>query len=442
MSVQEKTIGIITLGCKVNQYESEAIAEAFEKRGHRVLSDASCCDAYVINSCTVTAESDRKVRQAVRRAIHRNPNAWILITGCLGQTDPDQLAAIEGVDFVCGNAEKLAVVDAAEQLFLQGAKNQTPTIVRIPADAKGFEPMCISHFDRTRAYIKIQDGCENHCAYCIIPSARGGVRSKAPDDVVKEVRALTDGGCREVVLTGIETASYGRDLSDCDLAELLCRIDQIPRISRVRLGSLDPSCIKQAFVDRIAPLNSVAPHFHLSMQSGSDRVLARMRRKYNTRMALEAMERLRAVMPNVQFTTDMIAGFPGETDEEFAETMEFIRRARFLMIHAFPYSRRSGTVADTMPNQVPEQIKKARVKQITDLQIEIRREILKSQIGQTLPVLIETIADGVALGHTPNFIEASFPLEHASHADICNVEILDADDNMCIGKIVSTSGSL
>ena len=436
MSAQGKTIGIITLGCKVNQYESEAIAEAFEKRGHRVLSDAACCDAYIINSCTVTAESDRKVRQTVRRAIHRNPNAWILITGCLGQTNPDQLAAIDGVDFVCGNAEKLAVVDAAEKLFLQGCKNIQATIVRTPADAKGFEPMCISRFDRTRAYIKIQDGCENHCAYCIIPAARGSVRSKNPTDVVNEVRALTDSGCREVVLTGIETASYGRDLTDCDLAELLCRIDRIPQIGRVRLGSLDPSCIKQPFVDRIAPLSSVATHFHLSMQSGSDRVLARMRRKYNTRMALEAMERLRAAMPNVQFTTDMIAGFPGETDEEFAETLEFIRKARFLMIHAFPYSRRSGTVADTMPNQVPEQIKKARVKQITDLQTEIRREILQDQIGCVLPVLIETVSNGLAFGHTPNFIEVSFPVEGQTNADVCNVQILDFDNNMCIGKIV------
>ena len=436
MSAQGKTIGIITLGCKVNQYESEAIAEAFEKRGHRVLSDAACCDAYIINSCTVTAESDRKVRQTVRRAIHRNPNAWILITGCLGQTNPDQLAAIDGVDFVCGNAEKLAVVDAAQELFLKGCKNIQATIVRTHADAKGFEPMCISRFDRTRAYIKIQDGCENHCAYCIIPTARGSVRSKKPTDVVNEVRALTDSGCREVVLTGIETASYGRDLSDCDLAELLCRIDRIPQIGRVRLGSLDPSCIKQPFVDRIAPLSSVAPHFHLSMQSGSDRVLARMRRKYNTRMALEAMERLRAAMPNVQFTTDMIAGFPGETDEEFAETLEFIRKARFLMIHAFPYSRRSGTVADTMPNQVPEQIKKTRVKQITDLQTEIRREILQDQIGYVLPVLIETVSNGMAFGHTPNFIEVSFPVEGQTNADVCNVQILDFDNNMCIGKIV------
>ena len=437
MPSQEKTIGIITLGCKVNQYESEAIAEAFEKRGHRVLSDASCCDAYVINSCTVTAESDRKVRQAVRRAIHRNPQAWILVTGCLGQTDPDQLAAIEGVDFVCGNAEKLAVVDAAEEMFHRGTKNEKATVIKTPADAKGFESMRISRFDRTRAYIKIQDGCENHCAYCIIPAARGGVRSKNPTEVVSEVCALTEGGCREVVLTGIETASYGRDFPDCDLAELLIRVDQISGIGRVRLGSLDPSCIKQAFVDRIAPLSSVTPHFHLSMQSGSDRVLARMRRKYNTKMALEAMERLRAVMPDVQFTTDMIAGFPGETDEEFAETMEFIRKAKFLMIHAFPYSRRSGTEADAMPNQVPEQIKKNRVKQITDLQIEIRREILKQQIGRVLPVLIETISDGVAFGHTPNFIEVSFPLENACHAEICNVQILDADDDKCIGKIVA-----
>ncbi|MBR7099363.1 MAG: tRNA (N(6)-L-threonylcarbamoyladenosine(37)-C(2))-methylthiotransferase MtaB, partial [Clostridia bacterium] len=352
--MQALSVGIFTLGCKVNQYESEAIAELLRSRGYRVCANSEHCDAYIINSCTVTSESDRKVRQTVRRAIHQNPSAFILVTGCLGQTDPDQLAAIDGVDFICGNAQKLSVADALDTLAANGTKNATPKIVRQSPDAHGFEPMCIHSFDRTRAYIKIQDGCENHCTYCIIPAARGKVRSKVPRDVLDEVKNFVSQGCREVVLTGIETASYGKDLNDCDLASLLCEIDRIPNIGRVRLGSLDPSLIKQSFVDRIAPLSSVAPHFHLSMQSGSDSVLARMKRKYNTKMALEAMERLRSAMPDVQFTTDMIAGFPGETEAEFLQTLEFIRKARFLMIHAFPYSRRSGTPADTMPDQIAE----------------------------------------------------------------------------------------
>ncbi len=438
MSAQALTVGILTLGCKVNQYESVAISEAFLARGYRVLPFSETCDAYVINTCTVTAESDRKCRQMIRRAIHRNPEAYILVTGCLGQTDPDQLASIKGVDYICGNTQKLSVVDAADELFEQGHKNETPKIVHTAPEAHGFEPMCISGFDRTRVYIKIQDGCENRCAYCIIPTARGKIRSKAPEDVIDEVRAFVAKGCPEIVLTGIETASYGRDLADCTLADLLCRVDRIPNIGQVRLGSLDPSLIKQPFVDRIAPLSCLAPHFHLSMQSGSDSVLARMRRKYNTRMALEAMERLRAAMPDVQFTTDMIAGFPGETDEEFAQTLDFIRRAKFLMIHAFPYSRRSGTEADAMPNQIDESVKHDRVQRITELQAEIQSEILSKQVGKTCSVLFETYENGIAVGHTPSFIEVSCRTDAPIRSEIRLVKITGVCNGKCSGELIDT----
>ena len=438
MSAQALTVGILTLGCKVNQYESEAISEAFLARGYRVLPFSENCDAYVINTCTVTAESDRKCRQMIRRAIHRNPKAYILITGCLGQTDPDQLASIKGVDYICGNAQKLSVVDAADELFEQGHKNASPKIIHTAPEAHGFEPMCISGFDRTRVYIKIQDGCENRCAYCIIPTARGKIRSKVPEDVLDEVRAFVAKGCPEIVLTGIETASYGRDLADCTLADLLCLVDRIPGIGQVRLGSLDPSLIKQFFVDRIAPLSCLAPHFHLSMQSGSDGVLARMRRKYNTRMALEAMERLRAAIPDVQFTTDMIAGFPGETEEEFAQTLDFIRRAKFLMIHAFPYSRRSGTEADTMPGQIDESIKHDRVRRIMELQTEIQSEILSKQVGKTCSVLFETYENGIAVGHTPSFVEVSCQTDAPIRSEIRQVKITSVRDGKCIGALIDT----
>ncbi len=437
MSAQALTVGILTLGCKVNQYESEAISEAFFARGYRVLPFSEVCDAYVINTCTVTAESDRKCRQMIRRALHRNPRAYILVTGCLAQTDPNQLASIKGVDYICGNAQKLSVVDAADKLFHSGIKNDPPQIEQCTPDAHGFEPMCISGFDRTRVYIKIQDGCESHCAYCIIPTARGKIRSKKPGDVIQEVSAFAFQGCPEIVLTGIETASYGRDLDGCDLADLLCRVNGIPNIGQVRLGSLDPSLIKQAFVDRIAPLSCLAPHFHLSMQSGSDSVLARMRRKYNTRMALEAMERLRAAIPDVQFTTDMIAGFPGETEEEFAETLDFICRARFLMIHAFPYSRRSGTEADKMPNQVAENIKHERVRRIMETQAEIQAEILSSYIGRTCSVLFETYEDGTAIGHTPNFIEVSCKADAPIRSEFRRVCITGISHGGCLGELIA-----
>ena len=435
MSAQPQTVGILTLGCKVNQYESEAISEALLARGYRILPFSDSCDAYVINTCTVTAESDRKCRQMIRRALHRNPEAYLLVTGCLAQTNPDQLASIKGVDYICGNAQKLSVVDAADELFKQGHKNTTAKILHTSPEANGFEPMCISGFDRTRVYIKIQDGCENRCAYCIIPTARGKIRSKLPEDVIREVGIFASQGCPEIVLTGIETASYGRDLKNCNLADLLCLVNEIPGIGQVRLGSLDPSLIKQAFVDRIAPLSCLAPHFHLSMQSGSDGVLARMRRKYNTRMALEAMNRLRRALPDVQFTTDMIAGFPGETDEEFAETLDFIQQARFLMIHAFPYSRRSGTEADTMPNQVAENIKHDRVRKIMEVQSKIQAEILEETVGKTVSVLFETYEDGVAVGHTPSFIEVSCKTDMPIRSEIRRVVIKQVSDGKCIGEL-------
>ncbi len=436
MSEIKATVGIYTLGCKVNQYESEAIAERALSAGLEVLSPTARCDVYIINTCTVTAESDRKARQFIRRAIHQNPNAYILVTGCLSQTQPENVAAIAGVDYICGNADKQSVVDAAIELLQKGEKNKRPVIQCPPPDSRGFERMQITHFDRTRAYVKIEDGCESHCTYCIIPHARGAIRSKAPEDVLREVEGLVRGGCREVVLTGIETASYGKDLSNCNFAELLCMVDRIPDIGRVRLGSLDPSLMKQSFVDRIAPLASLAPHFHLSMQSGSDKILALMKRKYNRRMALDGMERLRRAIPDVQFTTDMIVGFPQETEEDFEDTLDFVRKARFLMIHVFPYSRREGTPAAAMSGQIPQEVKHARVKRLQEVQAQIRNEILSEQVGRTCEVLFEEYADGYASGHTKDFIEVTCPAAHALDGEICTVRLLSATENGCIGALL------
>lgn len=429
------TVGFVTLGCKVNQYETEAIAERFAAAGFSLARGEDDCDITVINTCTVTSESDRKARQMIRRAIQRNPNGYILVTGCLTQTSPEQVAAIAGVDFVCGNTDKQAVVEAAKRLVLQGGKNPVPEIFHRSLDGSGFEEMSVTRFDRTRAYIKIEDGCENRCAYCIIPAARGPVRSKRPEAVLEEVRALVAGGCREVVLTGIETASYGRDLDGCDLADLLAEVDRVEGLERVRLGSLDPSLMKQEFVDRIAGLRTLTPHFHLSMQSGSDTVLARMKRKYNSRMALEGMERLRRAMPRVQFTTDMIVGFPQETDAEFSETLDFARRARFLMIHVFRYSRRAGTVAAAMSGQVPEPIKAERSRQLSEVEAGIRREILDGMTGRVLSVLFEDAEGGRRFGHTPEFIEVSVPAGGTEHGAVRQVRIEGNDGTVCNGTV-------
>ena len=434
----QKTVAAYTLGCKVNQYESEAILEAFERHGFRISKADEHCDVYIINTCTVTAESDRKARQFIRRAIHRNPQAYILVTGCLAQTAQESIAAIEGVDFVCGNATKMQVLEAALQLVASGHKNEKTVCMVSSLEGAAFEPMQITRFDRTRAYVKIEDGCESRCTYCIIPDARGKIRSKPIPEVLEEVRGLIRGGCREIVLTGIETASYGKDLEDTSLAKLLVAIDQLEGIGRVRLGSLDPSLLKPAFVQAIAPLRSLCPQFHISMQSGSSTVLARMKRKYNADQALAGMQRLRDVMPRVQFTTDMIVGFPGETDEEYEQTMDFVQKAGFLMVHVFPYSKRKGTPAASMEGQVPEPIKHLRATTLIEHAASIRRNILQQIIADGHPhtVLFETFSDGYAYGHTPEFIEVAMPSPCPLHAKTLSVKLLETDGTHCLAEMI------
>ena len=405
---ENPTFAVLTLGCKVNQYESEAIAEGLEAAGLTYRPSHEACDLYVVNTCTVTAESDRKTRQLIRRLAGQHPNAFLIVTGCSAQSGAERIAAIEGVDAVVGNREKLRVVELARRLIAGGVKPPKP-IVEVP-DLAGadFEPMSITRFTRTRAYVKIQDGCESRCAYCAIPAARGPVRSKPLADVVAEVTALSEGGCREIVLTGIETGAWGRDLGNLRLQDLLLEISRIPHAPRIRLGSLDPTVMTEDFVDKIKGLSCLAPHFHLSMQSGCSATLARMRRKYNARQAEAAMERVRAAIPGVQFTTDMIVGFPGETEEEFAESLDFARRAEFLHIHVFPYSKREGTPAAAMKGQIPEAVKKERVAALSRVSEASCAAILDRVLASpeaVLSVLPETYGKGFILAHTPDFLE-------------------------------------
>ena len=437
MAQTNKTVGILTLGCKVNQYESEAIGERFEARGYRVLPAEDPCDIYIINTCTVTAESDRKARQSIRRAIARNPEALVLVTGCLAETSPESIADIEGVDYIGGNADKCTIVEAAERLLASG-KKQEPETHRLPLEGAPFEAMSIQKFDRTRAYIKIEDGCESHCTYCIIPKARGSIRSKAPKDVIREVKSLTENGCREVVLTGIETASYGRDLGGYTLADLLEEVDAIPNVGRVRLGSLDPTLMKQDFVDRIARLPSLAPHFHLSMQSGSDNILRLMKRKYNTETALANIERLRRALPRVMLTTDMIVGFPGESEADFEATLAFAEKAEFLTMHVFPFSGRRGTPAAAMGGQIPMELRRKRAALLSELEASIRTKILKREIRETplTEVLFEEYKNGYALGHTANFIEVRAKSDRDLRATFKRVRLCHTDGNIVDAEIL------
>lgn len=410
------TAAILTLGCKVNQYESEAIAEGLAKAGFTIRPTTEVCDLYIINSCTVTSESDRKARQAIRRLIARNPAAYVIVTGCAAQIAPEKIAAIPGVDAVIGNRSKQEAVTAAVRLWASGTKCAVPRVDAPSLDGAPFEPMTITRFDRTRAYVKIQDGCESRCTYCTIPRARGPQRSKPLEEVIREVSVLTESGCREIVLTGIETGAWGRDLGSLRLQDLLVAVDAIPGVGRIRLGSLDPTVMTEAFVSTIAPLASTAPHFHLSMQSGCSATLARMKRTYNVTMAEAAMARVKAGIPHARFTTDIIVGFPGETEEEFEETLAFARRAEFLHIHVFPYSRRDGTPAATMPDQVPEAVKHERVARLSAVSRETCGAILDRALadyratGQPLIALMESKSKGYMTGHTPDFMEVRLPL--------------------------------
>ena len=433
------SVGIATLGCKVNQYESEAIAEALEGKGFEIRPHTEKCDAYIINTCTVTAESDRKARQLIRRMISKNPEAYILVTGCYAQTSAEDIAAIDGVDYICGSSNKMTVVDKLCELVANGIKNEKAEISVPQLDSSDFENMSIRKFGRTRAYVKIEDGCESKCAYFAIPSSRGPIRSKPFDEVINEVKALVDGGCREIVLTGIETGSYGKDLPEGqDLAALISAVDKIEGIGRIRLGSLDPSSIKPQFVEKIKNLRSLSPHFHLSLQSGSSNILALMKRKYNAEQAMRAIKLLREAIPSVQFTTDVIVGFPQETEEDFAATCDFAREAGFLMIHVFPYSKRKGTVAASMKGQLPEQVKKERVAALSSISREIRNSILDDKVAKcdTVEVLFETCADGYAHGHTADFIEVRVKTDKNLHSLFRHVRLISHNGEVCEGVLI------
>lgn len=414
------TISVHTLGCKVSQYESEAILEAALARGFAEADGV--CDVYVINTCTVTAEGDRKCRQLIRRLVKTAPDAKILVCGCYSQVSPEEIAKIEGVDYVCGTRDKLLVVDRAISLL---AGEPIPKIeVSTLADAP-FEKMCITHAPRTRAYVKIEDGCENRCAYCKIPEARGLVRSKSIADTVAEVKVLAAGGVREVVLTGIETASFGRDTGE-SLADLLFKVEKIDGIERIRLGSLEPTLMRPAFIEQIATLKKLTPHFHLSMQSGCSRTLRAMRRKYNAETAMQNIKAVRRAIEGVQFTTDFIVGFPGETDADFETTLAFAREARFLATHVFKYSKRAGTVAATMPNQVAEDVKHTRSQALIALSNESTAMLLKEEIDErpVQTVLFEQITDGMWSGHTASFIEVRVNGDRDLHGEMLSVRLV------------------
>lgn len=414
-STMSYTAGLYTLGCKVSQYETESIAEALERLGFEILPFEARCDLYVINTCTVTAEADRKSRQFIRRAISANPNAALIVTGCYSQINPDLVREIDGISYLCGNAGKSRIAEEGLRLVRLRESGVRPESCVSVGDITQelYEETPITRSPRTRAYVKIEDGCDCACTYCIISRARGNVRSRAASDIIDELNRLSAVGVREAVLVGIETASYGRDLGDYRLAELLADIEANCDLDRIRLGSLTPQLFTEKFVSKISGLSRLTPHFHISMQSASDPVLRAMKRRYNVEMAERGISLLREAIPDVMFTGDFICGFPGETDADASATEDFVRRVRFLDTHVFAYSKRKGTPAAAMPDQVPEALKKSRSESLIRLSRDIRRELLCERVasGAPLSVLFEDRQGDFARGHSPEFIEVRVPLE-------------------------------
>ena len=437
--IKNKTVSFCTLGCRVNQYETRAVEESFIKEGFTISSFSQECDVYVINTCTVTGESDRKSRQMIRRAVKRGKGkAIVAVMGCMSQIDAEAVSKIEGVSVILGNGEKMTCVNrvVAEIEKMGEDKNQSKHFVPDIYSYDSFEPMSVTGSDNTRAFLKVVDGCENKCSYCIIPIARGKVRSKPVCDVVAECRDIIKiGSCREIVLTGIETAAYGKDI-DTDLSCLAEEVSKVDGVKRIRFGSLEPTVLKEDFIRKLSSIPSFMPHFHLSLQSGSDSVLGRMKRKYNPAQFYEKVCLLRKFFPSCQVTTDIIVGFPGETRQEFEQTLEFAKKCRFLYIHIFPYSDRKGTVASKMDGKLSEKEKQERVKELEKVMLETRMEILKENLGSIMQMLCETDKNGFMHGYTQNYMEVRVKNNNYKPNDILKVQLEAIENN---GEFITCS---
>ena len=431
---------IYTLGCKVNQYETQAMEQELLRRGHELTDFDSPADAYIVNTCTVTAVSDKKCRGVIRRTRKNAPDAVVAVCGCYAQTDPEAVSAL-GVDLVSGSAGRMEFLDQLERLLqIRGEQvvlvDKDKAAARRDLSRRDFERLPAGGAaGRTRAMLKVEDGCVNFCAYCIIPYARGPVRSLPLSEATEQAARLAAGGYREVVLTGIEISSWGRDLKTgeglIDLIEAVCAA--APGL-RVRLGSLEPRTVTEDFCRRVARLPNLCPHFHLSLQSGCDATLARMNRKYDTARYYESVQLLREYFQNPGITTDLIAGFPGETEGEFGRTLEFLEQCAFSAMHVFPYSRRPGTPAASMPGQLTREEKEARVRRAIALAGEMEEKWLKSQVGDTLPVLFEEERDGLWQGHAPNYALVRARGENL-HNRLVDVKITGAAGGTLLGML-------
>ncbi len=394
-------VAIYTLGCKVNLYESEVIMNSFKKSGYEIVDFEDNADIVIINTCTVTNTSDKKSRNIIRQAVKKHENAVIVVMGCYSQVRSADIKEIDGVDIIIGNTKKSKVVSLVEE-YLKNKKSITEIDDIMHTD---FEAMELDTFEtRTRAFVKIQDGCNNFCSYCIIPYSRGNIRSKEKDDVVSEIKCLVKNGYKEVVLTGIHTGHYGKDKYDYDFSDLLSELCKIDNLKRIRISSIEITELDSKFIDVLKNNKVIVNHMHIPLQSGCDKTLKEMNRKYDTKYYLDKINLIRSIRPNISITTDLIVGFPNETEEDFNNTLSFLRKVKFSKIHVFPYSRRKGTKADLMDNQIDEQTKHKRVKEVLKLSEELEIEYMNKFINTDVLVLIEKFENGIISGHTENYI--------------------------------------
>lgn len=433
---ETQKVAFHTLGCKVNQHDSAIMAALFQDAGYEVVDFNDLADVYVVNTCTVTHLSDRKSRQMIRHAARENPAATIVVCGCYAQTAKAELEALDEVDLIIGTNERHKVVEAVETFRQDHVKT-----AYMADDEELFYYEDLPHervSGMTRAYVKIQEGCDQFCAYCAIPYARGPLRSRSEQDTIDEINMLVERGYKEVILTGIHIGAYGRGVKDetCDLTGLCRRILDETAIERLRIGSLEGIEVTDALIEMIANDERMAKHLHLPLQSGCDRTLSAMRRPYDTEQFREMMRRIRGKVPNIAITTDLMVGFPGETDEDFKESLVFCNDIAFSAMHIFKYSMRSGTPAAAMPDQIDPQIKERRAKQMADVAQKNKLDYERRFVGQTLRILVEEqTKDGLWTGHSSNYLLVTFPGENIRSGDFVDVKITSAERSRLLGEI-------
>ena len=410
----KKTVSFYTLGCKVNQYETNAMEQQFIKNNYEIVENTQKADIYVINTCTVTNMAERKSRQMLRRVKEINPSAVLVVCGCYAQVAKNELEQIQEINIILGINEKNEIVQIVEnymeKMAEQDKRSQEAEIDDVSKQKEFLDFGDVTYTEKNRAVVKVQDGCNMFCSYCIIPYARGRIRSRKIESVVSEIEKIAKEGIKEVVITGIHVASYGKDFDNENtskkirLIDLLEAINKIDGIDRIRLSSLEPTIVDEEFATRLSKLDKICDHFHLSLQSGCDETLKRMNRKYTTQIYRDAVATLRKYYPEASFTTDVIVGFPGETDEEFAKTYEFLKEIDFYRLHVFKYSPRRGTVAEKMPNQIDGNEKEERSNKLIELSNSTENKHNQSYIGKTVKVLFEEFEDGFFKGHTTNYM--------------------------------------